>query len=393
MSGGVDSSVTAALLQEAGYDCTGVTMKLIDEVDSEQPGFGVRQAAGQRSCCGLDDVEDAKRVCTTLGMRHYTVNYANLFEDTVIRRFVDTYSSGATPNPCIDCNRYLKFDRLLNWAKQMNFDCMATGHYARIVFDEMSGRWRLLRATDIRKDQSYVLYSLTQEQLAFLRLPLGDYSKQQVREYAAGLGLSTAQKPESQDICFVADGDYAGFIRRELVRRDLPAPRPGAIIGPDSQVVGRHKGVINYTIGQRRGLNVAGGQPLYVRSIDAATSTICLADKEHMAFYGAFITDVNLIGGTMPDGGTLDDADSCLFQHSGDVPETCAGDRHASHGYDVDVAYRYQGSLVPARAFQLSEKCIKIVFARPQPSLSKGQALVMYDSCSVLGGGTIEETF
>ena len=239
MSGGVDSSVSAALMKEQGYDCIGVTMKLFR---SETVCV-----AKEKSCCSLEDVEDARRVATQLGMPYYVFNFTDDFGKQVIDRFVHAYETGATPNPCIDCNRYMKFDRLFRRARELGCDTIVTGHYARTAFDETRGRWLLKRGVNTAKDQSYVLCFLTQEQLAAARFPLGEYeNKEAVREVAERYGFINARKHDSQDICFVPDGDYAKFIEN-YTGKTYP---PGDFVDPDGRVLGRHKGIIRYTIGQ-----------------------------------------------------------------------------------------------------------------------------------------------
>ena len=245
MSGGVDSSVSALMMLEQGYECTGVTMKLFANED-----IGVSKA---NSCCSIDDVADARSVATSLGMPYYVFNFADRFERDVIDRFVDAYVNGRTPNPCIDCNRYLKFDQLFVRAQELSCDYVVTGHYAQISYDEAKGRYLLRKAVDPLKDQSYVLYSLTQEQLAHAMFPLGGLHKTQVREIAEKHGFVNAQKHDSQDICFIQTGTYADFIEARLGRKF----KPGNFVDEAGNVLGRHKGIIHYTVGQRKGLGLA----------------------------------------------------------------------------------------------------------------------------------------
>lgn len=255
MSGGVDSSVAAYLIKKQGYECCGVTMKLFNNED-----IGIPR---EHSCCSADDVEDARSVAYSIGIPYYVFNFSDRFEDEVIKRFIDAYENGITPNPCIDCNRYLKFDKLYRRAKELCYDYVATGHYARIERNE-NGRYLLKKAVDMQKDQSYVLYSLTQEQLAHTLFPLGEMTKSRVREIAEERGFVNARKHDSQDICFVQNGDYADFIEK----RPEKYYRDGDFVDRNGKVIGRHRGIIHYTIGQRKGLGISYAEPLYVCAID-----------------------------------------------------------------------------------------------------------------------------
>jgi tRNA-specific 2-thiouridylase len=359
MSGGVDSSVAAHLSMQAGYSCTGATMKLLAD------DLLAAYTDAVSSCCSLDDINDARRVCNVLEIPHYVFNLTNSFEQQVIKRFVQSYQSGATPNPCIDCNRYLKFEELQHRARQTNFDYLVTGHYARIIFDENSGRYLLKRGAHTAKDQSYVLYTMTQDQLAHTLFPLGDLSKQQVRQLAQNLQLPTAHKHESQDICFVPSGDYAQFIRDYLKLSQAPGTgmgtAPGNIVGPDGKVLGQHNGIINYTIGQRKGLGVAAGKPLYVTEVNARTNTVVLAEKGRLQQTEALLSNINLIS----------------------TAELTQPTR-------VMTKHRYRCTEQAATAVQVSENSLKVVFDKPLHDLTKGQALVMYNDELVLGGGVID---
>ena len=255
MSGGVDSSVAALLMQQKGYECVGATMKLFE---NEQAGV-----KREKTCCSLDDVEDARSVAYRLHMPYYVFNFTANFEKEVMDRFVCAYEKGWTPNPCIDCNRYLKFEKLYLRMQEMQMDTIVTGHYARVVYDEASGRYLLKKGLDNSKDQSYVLYNLTQEQLAHTQFPVGELSKHEVREIAEANGFINADKPDSQDICFVPDGDYAGFIERYTGKTS----RTGAFLNTAGEPIGTHRGVIHYTIGQRKGLGISAPHPLYVCGI------------------------------------------------------------------------------------------------------------------------------
>lgn len=380
MSGGVDSSVAALLMQQQGYDCTGVTMRLFDgDGDDGEASSG---------CCSLSEVEDAKRVCAALGIPHYTFNFTDSFEEKVIAPFVASYLRGATPNPCIECNRHLKFDRLMRRARALGFTCMVTGHYARIVtYDDSdavlapdkhgaTGRQGLLTAVDSSKDQSYVLFSLTQQQLAYLRLPLGGYLKEHVRELAQRAGLPTAHKGESQDICFVGDKGYAAFIES----CSSEARRPGQIVDEQGHVLGVHAGIAHYTIGQRKGLGVAAGVPLYVKAIDAAHAHIVVAPLERLGCRTAFVEDVNLTVGETGGGCAL------------------AAALRVAARTGVLAKHRYRSALRPASATMLDASVLRVDFEAPVRDLASGQALVLYtpatdgDGMLVLGGGTISST-
>ena len=242
MSGGVDSSVAAYLMQQRGFDCTGITLKLFDSETDAAPG--------EKTCCSLDDVEDARSVCRRLGIPHFVYNFKDSFTENVIARFIRAYETGCTPNPCIDCNRYIKFDKLIRRAEELDFDCVVTGHYARVEYDDSCGRWLLKKACDLSKDQSYVLYSLTQRQLSKTAFPLGEMTKDETRKLAEQTGFVNARKHDSQDICFVPDGDYARFIE-EYTGKTYPN---GDFVDESGKVLGEHKGIIRYTVGQRKGL-------------------------------------------------------------------------------------------------------------------------------------------
>ena len=341
MSGGVDSSVAAALMLEQGWDCVGITLKLY---------------RGESRCCSLQDVNDAKAVAFRLGMPHYVLNFTGEFDTQVIRRFVETYERGATPNPCIDCNRYIKFNLLLFRARQLDFDCIVTGHYAQVERDSSSGRFLLKKSLDDKKDQSYVLYCLTQAQLAHTRFPLGGLSKQQVRKIAEEKALGNAGKSESQDICFVPGGKYGDFIEA-YTGKSYP---PGNIIGLDGAVLGKHQGIIRYTIGQRRGLGVAANEPVYVAAKSVADNTVTLGPEPSLYRQSLIARDINLI--------------AC-----GDIKKPLR----------VRVKTRYLQDEQAATAEQIGEDTLRVEFDRPQRALTAGQAAVLYDGDIVVGGGTI----
>ncbi len=347
MSGGVDSSVAALLLKEKGYDCVGCTMKLYPNE--------VLPSEAERTCCSLDDVEDARSVAFRLGLPFYVFNFSDSFREQVIDPFIRSYEKGITPNPCIDCNRFLKFEKLYERARALSCDAVATGHYARIV--EAGGEYFLKKASDPSKDQSYVLYSLTQEQLKHTLFPLGGLSKDTTRHLAETHGFLNARKPDSQDICFVPDGDYAAFIERST-GRCFPE---GDFIDRDGKVLGRHRGVIHYTVGQRRGLGVSAKSRLYVAGIDPARNTVTLAEEEDFLVDTVFTDCVSIISG-----------------------------RPLKGEQRVLVKLRYRQQERPAAAFMEGNQMV-IRLDTPQRAPAPGQAAVIYDldGETVLGGGTI----
>ena len=357
MSGGVDSSVCALLLQEAGFDVRGATMVL-------RGGEVLGDAGeGEGPTCGSSrDVEDARAVCRRLDIPHDAFDLRDRFDAAVVRPFCDAYLAGRTPNPCIDCNRFLKFEALQKRRREMGLDYVATGHYARRRWDEATGRWQLLRASDPVKDQSYVLYHLTQDTLAHMLFPLGELTKDEVRELARAHGFVTAEKPESQDICFVPDGDYAGFIEGHCGAG--AAFEPGEIVNRGGRVLGEHAGLIRYTIGQRKGIGVAAREPLYVLGKDASANRLVVGFKDELLSSGVVACDVNLIGG-----GVLE------------------GPRN------VQVKTHYRQRPVPAVAEQTGPDELTVTFEEPQRAAAPGQAAVLYEGDVVLGGGTIARTF
>ena len=347
MSGGVDSSVAASLLQKESLEVIGATMKLYNNEDID--------FVSEKTCCSLDDVLDAKSVCARLGIRHYTLNMTDDFKKEVIERFISAYQNGFTPNPCIDCNRYMKFSKMLHKAQELDIDYVATGHYARI--EKQGDRYILKKAVDLSKDQSYVLYSLTQEQLKVTKFPLGNYTKQQVREIAEENGFVNARKHESQDICFVPDGDYSKFIEY-YTGKTYPC---GDFVDMNGKRLGEHKGIIRYTIGQRRGLGLALPASMYVVEKDVDNNKVILGFNDDL-----FKKEVNVknISFTACDGL--------------DKPERlCA-------------KIRYNQKEQPATVTQTDENHFTIVFDEPQRAITKGQAAVLYDGDTVVGGGTIE---
>jgi len=353
MSGGVDSSVAAALMINQGYHCVGITLKLYNG-DIKQDFTTCEKEP--RGCCSLSDVNDARNVAFSLGMAHYVLNFTGEFEKKVIRHFIETYEAGATPNPCIECNRHIKFNSLLLRTRQLDLDLLVTGHYARIKKDPVSGRFLLIKALDEKKDQSYVLYCLTQQQLQLTRFPLGELYKSEVRKIAEEKKFVNASKGESQDICFVPDGDYAGFIEK-YTGKSYP---PGDIIDTEGKVIGRHKGLIRYTIGQRRGLGVAANIPVYVAAKSVSDNTVTLSSGGALLSKSLAVKNINLI--------------ACE-----DIKKPLR----------VTVKTRYLQTAQSAIAVQTGEDCLRIDFDSPQRAITPGQAAVMYDGDIVVGGGTI----
>ena len=348
MSGGVDSSVAALLIKEMGYESVGITMKLYDNED-----IGEKK---ENTCCSLDDIADARAVCNRLGIPHYVFNFRDSFNEQVIERFIRAYETGTTPNPCIDCNRYIKFDRLLRRMYELEMDYVVTGHYARIEFDEKLGRFVLKKAMDDSKDQSYVLYSLTQEQLAHTLFPLGFMNKTEVRKTAEENNFINAKKHDSQDICFVPDGKYAEFIEQY---RDKKYPN-GEFVDKNGNVLGEHKGIIRYTIGQRKGLGLALPAPMYVCEKDLENNKVVLCSNEELFSKELYANELNLI--------------------------TC---EKISEPMKIKAKVRYNQKEQSATVEQIDDDLIHIVFDEPQRAICKGQAVVMYDGDIVVGGGTI----
>jgi tRNA-specific 2-thiouridylase len=333
MSGGVDSSVAAALLRDAGHDVTGVTLRL----------WGGESDSG---CCSVSDVEDARRVAAQLDIPHYVFNFADDFTDAVVGPYVESYSAGRTPNPCVECNRSIKFGRLLGRARALGFDAVATGHHARVRRGR-DGTFELLRGVDTAKDQSYVLYMLGREELAMTLLPVGELTKAEVRAHAARLGLRTAAKPESMDVCFITRGGREAFL-------DARAPaRSGAIVDVEGHEVGRHGGVARFTVGQRRGTGVAVGERRYVVAVDAASATVTVGTRADLLRDHVVVREWSFVAGIEP---------------APDAPLT--------------VQVRAHGAPVPA--------CLEgdvVRFRRPEPRVAPGQVVALYSGDSLLGGG------
>lgn len=349
MSGGVDSTVAALILLEEGYEVTGATLKLYDNED-----LGIDDTT--RTCCSIADVEDAQIVAARLGFRHYVFNFGLQFRRNVMEKFSSAYLRGETPNPCIDCNRYIKFSKLLERAMLLGNDYIATGHYAKIEYDEAQERYLLKKARDASKDQTYVLYAMTQDELARTIFPLGDMLKSEVRKKAEKKGLINAEKPDSQDICFVKDGNYAGFLTEAMGIKS----EPGDFIDKDGRTLGKHKGIIHYTFGQRRGLNLSMGQRKYVTRIDAENNTVTLGEPEEL--FSSILTakDVNLISLAVLERPT-----------------------------SVTAKIRYKQEETPAIISPLDNGDILVEFEKPQRAITPGQAVVFYNNDIVVGGGTI----
>ena len=346
MSGGVDSSLAAKLMTDMGFQCIGCMMKLYNNEDA-----GIERT---RTCCSLDDVEDARSVAYALGMPFYVFNFTDNFRSTVIRRFIDSYEHGITPNPCIDCNRFMKFGKLFDRAKILGCDYVVTGHYARI--EEQDGVFLLKKAADESKDQSYVLYAMTQEQLAHTRLPLGGLAKSETREIAEELELRNAAKRDSQDICFVSDDDYASFIEEESNQK-IPE---GNFVTPDGKILGRHKGIIHYTIGQRKGLGLSLGYQAFVLEIRTDTNEVVIGTNEDLMTTRVRANKLNFM--------TVEDLEGEMRVFA-------------------KIRYNHKGDWCTVR--KTGEDEIECIFETPQRAVTPGQALVLYDGDYVLGGGTI----
>lgn len=347
MSGGVDSSVAALLTQNMGYDCIGCTMKLFDNPSTE--------TARSRTCCALEDVEDARSVAFRIGMPYYVFNFKDDFRSKVIEKFIRSYESGMTPNPCIDCNRYLKFECLFERAQILGCDKIVTGHYARIEFN--GKEYVLKKAIDLSKDQSYFLYSMTQEQLGRTLFPLGSLSKTETRKIAEENGFINADKPDSQDICFVPNGDYAHVIKT-YTGRCYPT---GVFQTQSGKVMGMHRGIIHYTVGQRKGLGITSQKPLYVCEIKAEGNTVILGNREDLFSSSCVVSNFHWISREIPN-----------------FPFRCL------------AKMRSRQQEQPVTVYPLGTEEVRIVFDHPQRAVAPGQAAVLYDGEIVLGGGEIQ---
>ena len=344
ISGGVDSSATALIMKNDGFDCLGVTMKLHSERDDFSEG-----------CVTSKDIEDAKNVCDTIGIPHRVVDFSGDFEKFVIKDFVNAYESGATPNPCIECNYHLKFDKLFEFAMENGYETIATGHYARIEFDEKYSRKVLKKGLDVSKDQSYVLFRLSKEQLEHTLFPLGSLSKSEVREIASMAGLDVSTKKDSQDICFIPDGDYAKFIER-YTKKSYPC---GNFVTRDGKVLGTHKGIIRYTIGQGKGLGLALPHRMFVCEKNLETNEVIIGENEDLFSRELWASDVTL--------SAIDEITSPIR---------------------VKAKVRYKHEEQDAYA-SFENGLLHIVFDEPQRAICKGQSVVIYDGDTVLGGGKI----
>ena len=350
MSGGVDSSVAAYLLKKQGYDVIGITMQM----SPEDPDFAEREGG----CCGLSAVEDARRVCDKLEIPFYVLNFREIFREKVIDYFVDEYMAGKTPNPCIACNKYLKFDELLRKARGIGAEYVATGHYAKII--EENGRMLLMKSDDDKKDQTYALYNFTQDQLAHTLMPCGEYTKDKIREIAKEIGLAVHNKKDSEEICFVTDNDHGRFILE-----DKPGKiKPGNFVNRDGDVLGRHKGIVYYTIGQRKGLGIAFGIPMFVTGINAKKNQVILGSEEDIFKTELLAKDVNFI--------TFDKLDTEL---------------------EVTAKVRYSGKAAEATLYPEDHGKVRVVFKDKQRAITKGQSVVFYNGNIVVGGGIIEKIF
>jgi tRNA-uridine 2-sulfurtransferase len=347
MSGGVDSSVAAALLAEQGHDVIGLSMQLYDTIGDGERSFG--------SCCSIDDLHDARRVAAALMIPHYIVNFERQFDELVVSNFVQEYASGRTPLPCAHCNSDLKFATLADRGRGLGAEKVATGHYARVERDEATGRFLLRRAVDPSKDQAYFLFSLTQDQLAQAMFPVGDHPKDAVREYARRRRLPVADKPDSQEICFIPDHDYARFVGERA-----PEVTGGAILHEDGRVLGRHDGIHRFTVGQRKGLGLAGSSPLYVLELKAADREVIVGPRASLERTTLTASGVNWI----------------LDQPDQPIPVT------------AQIRHRHQPATAMVRA--LPDHRTEVVFDAPQIAITPGQAVVFFDGDVVVGGGWID---
>ncbi len=348
MSGGVDSSVAAKLLIDDNHEVMGVTLKLFEPEDVTKD---------IRACGSLADVRDAKAVAEKLGIEHTVFDMKADFRKYVMEYFIDSYLKGETPNPCLECNKKIKFGRMLEEAEKQGFDYIATGHYAKRIFDEKSGKYQLVRPSDRSKDQTYVLYGITQYQLSKTLFPLGDYDKSKAREIAKNTELINSEKPDSQDICFVPDGNYAGFI----TANSNAFIKEGDFLNSQGEKIGTHKGVIHYTIGQRKGLGIALGKPAYVTNKDAEKNTVTIGDSYDLFKSEIIVNKLNWVSGEILKSPIV-----------------------------VTAKTRYSQNESEAIVTPIDETSVKVVFKQPQRAVAKGQAAVFYDGDILLGGGTIQ---
>ena len=353
MSGGVDSSVTAALLKQDGYQVIGATMQVwpSNDLAEEALEFG--------GCCGLDAISEAKNVASTIGIPHYVMNFRNEFAQKVLANFCQEYSLGRTPNPCIRCNEHIKFDALLNRARDLGADFIATGHYARIEHNEVNDRHLLKKGVDHMKDQSYVLYMMSQDQLKHSLMPLGVFTKEKVRQIARELGLSAADKADSQEICFIPDDNYSRFLKAYMPEM----AKPGSILDREGNTLGEHRGILFYTIGQRKGLGISAEEPMYVVAIDRGRNAIIVGSKEDVYSDELIAADINWIAKQSP-----------------------------KQPIELKAKIRYRHREADTVIMSISRSEAHVKFKQAQMAITPGQAIVFYDKDTVVGGGTIEQT-
>lgn len=352
MSGGVDSTVAAYQLKEMGYEVIGVNMRLWQDDAMEEEHF--KKDGG---CCSLSSVEDARRVCSKMDIPFYALDFKQVFKATVVDYFIDAYQKAETPNPCIACNKHVKFESLLERAHQLGAYYVATGHYAKIKYDEQSSRYLVYQSNAIHKDQTYALYNLTQDQLKHILMPLGDFqSKDEVRKIAEGLDVMMSQKSDSQEICFVPDGDYAGFLKRNGVNDE----KKGDFVDSKGNVLGRHKGIIHYTVGQRKGLGMTFGKPMYVISIDPVKNQVVLGEADEVFEQTLYAREINFIP----------------FEQ-------------LTQPLECEAKVRYNSKAAPCLLYPDGEDRVKVVFKEAQRAVTPGQAVVFYQGDLLVGGGTI----
>lgn len=357
MSGGVDSSVAAALLKKQGYNCIGITMKLWDY---EIVGGNVNHESG---CCSLDSINDARMVCAKLDMPHYVLNFSSDFHDGVVNNFVDEYIAGRTPNPCVQCNIKIKWKSLHDKARELGADYIATGHYARVKYNGQSGRYELFKGLDDAKDQSYVLWGTKQENLANTLYPLGEYTKPEIRQMAREMGLRTAEKKESQEICFVPDNDYGRLLKQVVPGLDENVSN-GELVSTGGDKLGTHKGYPFFTVGQRRGIGTAFGKPMYVIETHPETNQVVIGEEDELYNKEFISKSLNLV-------------------KYASIPES---------GLKATVKIRYKDKGSPATVYQESTETARIVFDDPQKAITSGQSSVFYDENGcVIGGGIIDK--